>query len=234
MVYTVTQLVTESYDLSGIVPQTDASVTGQELTKGIRLLNALLAFKTAGQRAIPYFQEYEFPGVVDQGSYFVPNLIFPETLTFNIGQIRYATYPQGRRQYFGSDRAENIDSLPFAWHWERKLNGADVFLYFKPDSNYPVKIWGKFSFDSVTRNQDLSLTFDGFYIEYMRYELAKMICDENDINFSPNRMQTLKDYRAKIIDISPMDLSMQKLSTLQQNMGPNWGSINLSNGWFPP
>ncbi len=231
---TVTELVTKSWFLSGIVPKTNATVTGSELTEGIELLNALLAFKTAGQRGIPYFREYEFPAVVNDGEYFVENLIFAETLTFNIGEIRYRTYPTGRREYFGSDRAENISSLPFQWHWERVLNGSNVYLYFKPDQNYPIKIWGKFSFDSVERNQDLSLTFDGFYREYLRYELAKMMCDDNDINFSSGKMKTLETYRSKIIDISPMDMSMQKFSTLQVNNGPNWGSINLSNGWFPP
>ncbi|MFA6080717.1 MAG: hypothetical protein WC753_04565, partial [Candidatus Gracilibacteria bacterium] len=125
-----------------------------------------MSLKSAYTRVIPYYQEYDFDAVAGQEEYFVPNLVNAETLTFNIGPVRYSTSPMGRKAYFGSGRVDNIQSLPFDWHAERVLGGSNIFLYFVPNTNYPIKIWGKFGFDNVTFNQDLLLIYDEYYVDY--------------------------------------------------------------------
>ena|SRR3984957_8579787 len=233
MAYTVTQLINNSYYLSGIVARNLQTTTGAQIEDGLTLLNALLATKTAGIRLIPYFQEYDLTLVTGQEMYFIPNLVEAETFTFNIGSVRYSTLPTARKAYFGSPRVDNIQSLPYDWHIERVLGGANLFMYFLPDVNYPAKIWGKFSLASVALGQDLSLTLDAFYIEYLRVALAEQICAEFNIPMQPQAAMKLAEYEKIIMDVSPPDLSMQKMSSLGCDQSLNWADINIGRGWRP-
>lgn len=234
MAYTVTKLITNAWYLSGIVSRDLETVSGDQISDGLDLLNAVLAIKTANRRLIPYFTQYMLNAVPNQEVYFIPNLINAETLTFNIGPVRYSMQWLDRKKYFGTGRVDNISSLPFDWHVERTKGGANLYLYFLPDSNYPLIIWGKFSLAMLTNlQQDLSLTLDAFYIEYLRYALAEYMCSEYNINLQPQSQQKLNEYEEIITDISPIDLSVSKTSTLQRHQGLNWGDINIGRGWRP-
>lgn len=237
MAYPVTKLITNSYYLSGILSRGLQSISGDQLTDGLDLLNAWIAIKTANVRLIPYFTQFDLPLVVGQEKYFIPNLVSAETFVFFIGNstnaVRYSTLPQKRVTYFGSGRVENINSLPFSWHYERILNGANVYIYFTPNLNYPATIWGKFSLASVQLNQDLSLTLDQYYIEYLRFGLAEQICSEYNIPLQPQTQMRLKELEKIVTDVSPADLQMQKMSSLSDRMGYNYADANLGRGWRP-
>ena len=233
MAYTVTELITRAYYLSQVVSRELEQVSGQQLEDGLVYLNALLSLKSASTRVIPYYNEYDFNAVVGQEQYFVPNLVNPETLTFNIGPVRYSTMPQSRKPYFGSGRVDNIQSLPFNWHFERKLGGSNIFLYFVPNEAYPIKIWGKFGFDNVALNEDLLLVYDEYYIDYLRYRLALRICSEYAIPFQPQSMEELRELEEAVTDVSPPDLTIGKLSSLGSGSALTWADINLGKGWRP-
>lgn len=233
MSYTVTELLTRAYYLSQVVSRELEKVSGPQLEDALIWLNALLSLKSSNSNTIPYYSDYDFTAVVGQEEYYVPNLVQPETLTFNIGPVRYSTQPVGRRSYFGSGRVDNIQSLPFNWHFERTLGGSNVFLYFVPDTTYPIKIWGRFGFENVTLNEDLLLLYDEYYIDYLRYRLALRICSEFGIPMQPQAMAELSELEASMTDVSPPDLSLTKYSTLQGSTGINWGDINIGKGWRP-
>jgi hypothetical protein len=233
MAYTVTDLITRAYYLSQVVSRELETVSGQQLSDGLVWLNALLSLKSAYTRVIPYYQQYEFNAVVGQEEYFVPNLVAPETLTFNIGPVRYSTQPTSRKSYFGTGRVDNITSLPFNWHFERALKGSNIFLYFLPSAEYPVKIWGKFGFDNVTLNQNLLTLYDEYYIDYLRYRLAMRICSEFGIPLQPQAMAELEELEEAMTDVSPPDMTLTKYSSLQCGPSLNWGDINLGRGWRP-
>lgn len=233
MAYTVTELINRAFYLSQVVSRELEQVSGQQIADGLVWLNALLSLKSAYSRVIPYFQQYEFTATPTVEQYFVPNLVQPETLTFNIGPVRYSTMPSNRKAYFGSGRVDNIYSLPFNWHFERVLGGSNIYLYFVPDAAYPIKIWGKFGFDNVSLEQDLLLTFDEYYIDYLRYRLALRICSEYGIPMQPQTMAELEELDQAMTDVSPPDLTLTKYSNLQSEGGINWGDINIGKGWRP-
>ena len=156
MSYTVTQLITNAYSASGIVSRGFQKMTGQQLNDGLQFLNDIIADKAIEKDMIPYFTKYEFFGVAGQETYFIPNLERLETLTFFIDDVRYQMREIDRKIYFGTSRANNINSLPFNWHVERCLGGANIYLYFFPQSNYPIEAWGTFRLSQVVLNQDLS------------------------------------------------------------------------------
>lgn len=234
MPYTTSQLISRAYFLSGIVRKDLETVSGQKLTEGLELLNELLDVKSANQRLIPYFKNYEFSAVPGQEEYFVPDLVLCETLTFYINNVRYSMFSQQRKDYFGSSRAENVTSLPYDWHIERCLNGSNLYIYFLPDSNYPMSLWGKFSLEEVTLFQDLLLTYDRFYLVYLRYALAEYICQEYNFPFQPQNEKKLTEYENILIDISPMDMTLVRRSVFNQRSNINYGIANLSNGWTTP
>lgn len=233
MSYTALNLISRSWYLSGIVARRLQSVSGDQATDGLFLLNALLDWKSIQIDLIPYWTYYEFPAEVGVETYFIPNLYSVETLTFNIGPIRYPVDPATRSSYFGSGRVDNIDSLPSNWYFNRSLGGGTIYLYFKPQDAYPIKIMGKFGLQEVTLNTDLLTIYDPSYLEYLRYALAQYMCSEYGIIMNPESKAILMAIQRQLMDVSPPDLSMRKTSILTTASGLNYGDVNLGKGWRP-
>lgn len=155
MAYTVTKLINDAYYASGIVSRDFEQASGSQLSDGLDFLNDILADKTIEKDMLPYYLRYNFYAEADVEKYFIPNLEQIETIVFFINSVRYQMAPTERNQYFGSSRAMNIQSLPFSWHMERCVGGANIYMYFSPDTNYPIEVWGQFRLAQVTLNQDL-------------------------------------------------------------------------------
>lgn len=232
MAYTALQLINRAYYLSQIVSRQLMTVTGEQVTDGLYLLNALLDIKGSDLRLIPYFQENIFTTVQGQEKYFVENLLYADSITFNIGVVRYSMSDLTRKGYFSTPRVDNVQSLPFSYRVERCLNGANLYLYFVPADVYTMKIWGKFGLTDVTLNTDLSLTYDAYYIEYLRYALAEYICCEWGSTFPDQAKRKYDEIRKKLLDISPADLSIQKRSYFTSSPALDWQLINIP-GWVP-
>lgn len=333
--YTVLKLITNSFYLSGIVAREFQDVTGPQLQDGLDILNDILDDTAVENDMIPYYTQYKQVLTPGGYSYFIPNLIEVDTIVFFISGIRYSMSKMERKQFFGTPRADNIQSLPFSWHIERQANGATLFLYFLPDSNYPIEIWGQFKLNQVVINQDLqssqarvdlgnvlltppgtippgqfvinsfdtagtyanaqtfvnflnansnvsgvtaqftnndltlispqtivlttagnglsNITFANFstingyasqnynfvqmerwYINYLKYYCAKRFCIEWNYDVPVMVETQLRELQMMISKKSQqLDLTMQKISTLQKDTTLNYGFINLSHGWVP-
>src|SRR4029077_5991810 len=100
-------------------------------------------------------------------------------------QVRYAMRKVDRKAYWATPRANQIQSLPYQYYVERQfgpstnvppigpgnppqLGGASIFFYFLPNVSYTFQIWGIFALQSVVAQQDLSLTLDQFYIDFLQ------------------------------------------------------------------
>jgi hypothetical protein len=227
-------LIINAFYTAGVSSRTFETVTGEQVTQGLRLLNDLLAEQAITGALIPYYKEYSLNAVAGQEEYFVENLIDVEVFTFNIGPIRYSLKQTDRKKYFGTGRADNIESLPHRWHTERTLNGSNLYIYFLPNTNYPMKVWGKFGFTEITDLcADLSLVYDKYYLNYLKLALAEYICSEYNKALKPGANRILRRLEKKLEWVSPLDLSMQKESTLRRRSRINYGDVNLGQGWRP-
>ena len=240
MVYTVTQLVTNAYYKSGVIGREFQTISGSELNDGIEMLNDLLADKTADKGGIPYFLEYDGVMVPGQERYVIPGLISVETVTFFItapgaNTVRYAVTQVDRKRYWGTPRANNIQSLPYQVMLQREFDGASLYFYFVPNQAYPFQLWGLFSLDQVAANQDLDLTVDKFYQNYMKYLLAVRICNEFNYTIPPGVQKQVDMYELTIQKREQqMDLYEQSISALSSSSdGLNYAWANLGSGWFP-
>lgn len=231
MAYSALTLITRSWYLSGIVARNLETVSGDQITDGLFLLNVLLDFKASDIRLIPYFTRYAGVFVTGQELYYIPDLYEIETMTFNIGDVRYPMSSTSRDIYFGQGRVDNITSLPFQYHLERQKGGSNVYVYFLPNQAYIFNLSGKFALTEVTLMQDMSLTYDQFYMEYLRYALAQFFCNEYSIAFAPEKAAMLKMYEKKLLDVSPPDLTMQKLSLMGGRSVMNWAQANIGKGY---
>jgi hypothetical protein len=233
MAYSALTLITRAWYLSGIVARNLETVSGDQITDGLFLLNTLLDFKASDIRLIPYFTRYASTFVVGQEMYYIPNLYEIEAMTFNISTVRYPMQQVTRDIYFGTGRVDNIVSLPFSYHLERTLGGSNVYVYFLPNQTYVFNLIGKFALTDVTLNQDMALVYDQFYIEYLRYALAQFMCHEYNIAFAPEKLKMLQTYEKKLLDVSPPDLTIRKISFMGDKNVINWAMVNVSGGYLP-
>lgn len=232
MPFTVVQLITEATKIAGIVSREFEMVTGPEVQDGLLFLNQIIADKTIERDMLPYFTEYNFNAVAGQEAYYIPNLQEIETLTFFINDIRYTMRWLSRKNYWGSSRANNINSLPFNWYFERNLNGGTIYLYFYPNSNYPLQLWGQFRLPAMSFNFDLLTYFDQFYIGYLTYKLAYRYCVNYNFAVPIGVATELAQYEIWISKQSaPLDLTQGTISTLMGGCGLNYGQVNLGFGW---
>lgn len=234
MAYTAQKLISTAWYISGIVSRGLETVSSEQLADGLERLNAILGMATSQMGLLPYYQEYDFTAVVGQETYYVPGLVSIETLTFNIGPVRYSILEASREQYFATGRVDNILSLPYQWHMERRFDGGDLFIYFLPQEAYPMKLWGNFQLENVDYNTDMSLIYQEFYLEYLRYKLAQYLCQYYNVVFPVQHENTLKGYEEAIGNVSPIDLTMQKLSCFSSGAPFNYGDVNIGRGWRPP
>lgn len=245
MVYTVTDLVTKSYYLSGVVSRELETVSGTQYDDGLSLLNDILGDKRVQTGMIPYFLPLDFIANVGQEIYFFPGLIDATTITFFLGEVRYYMTKIDRDNWFGNSKALNIESLPGYFHVERCFNtdpligpigdGAKVYLYFIPNQNYPMQIWGKFNMPFVTLGQDLDLSLSRFFINYLKYALTERICDEYNYDVPDRVDQQLEEYQDLIYNQSAkLDMTVNVVSTLDENNQIlNYAQANLGRGFFP-
>lgn len=157
MTYTVNELISGAYYASGVVSREFETVSGGQVSDGLKWLNDILAEKSVDMDMVPYETVYTFNAVVGQEVYFIPGCSMIDTLTFTKDNVRYSMNYEKRNEYFGKSRTNDITALPFNWYYERTFGGGKLYIYFTPDRAYPVEIHGIFRLQNVVRGQDLSL-----------------------------------------------------------------------------
>lgn len=155
MPYTTNQLITGAYYAAGVVSREFETISGPQQSDGLGWLNDILAEKRVDDGMIPYETVYSFNAQIGVEKYFIPNLIEIDTIVFFLENVRYSLVYTKRNQYFGSPRVENVETLPYQWYWEREVGGGNLYIFFKPDKNYPIELRGTFDIPLVSLNQDL-------------------------------------------------------------------------------
>lgn len=230
MQVTALQLIEKAFYLSQIVSRQLQTVQGYQIQDGLYLLNSLLDIKGSDLRLIPYYTQTVLNTVQGQEIYFLPNQLSAETCTFNLGVVRYEMQPLSRDKYFGLGRIDNVQSMPFSYHLERALGGSNLYLYYVPNAEYVLKIWGKQGLTEVNLQTNLSGIYDQFYIEYLRYALAEYICLDYAETFPAEAQKKLEEIRKKLMDVGAIDLTLRKINTLGKKEVFNWAFANIP-GW---
>ena len=236
MAYTTNELISRAYWLSGIVSREFETVGGSQFEEGLSTLNDILGDLPINKKMVPYYTSRDIAFLQGVEEYDVPGLIEIDTITFFKDNVRYSMREMQREDYFGSARTENVESLPFNWHIELGFGGGRVFVYFLPDQGYVCQIWGKFRLTEIVTGQDLSLTLDRFYINYLKYALACRLCENYSYVTPPSIQARFDRYEHEIAKKSAvLDLTEQSLDLLTSTRyGLNMAQANIGKGWTAP
>lgn len=239
MAYTTRQLINDAYYLSGIVSKSFESVSGAEIEDGLYRLNAFLKIKGAKTKLIPYFTVFEGQFILDQESYFIPNLVEIDTFSFFLtnpaistqNAVRLGLEEYTRYQYLDVARPENVNAVPYCYYPERTFNGMNIKVYFRPQIPYFYQISGKFALLETTLNQDLSLIYDGWYIEYLTYGLAIYLCEWRNIVPATSLQKTCDELEKDNMTLGKLDFTTRTRNYFGKRGGLNWGDVNYGRGW---
>lgn len=214
MPYTVTELITKAWNLSGIVAAQTETVSGDQLKEGLDHLNDFLALQNANSRIIPHTRVQQLTCAAHSEELFVQHLLSLDSLTLSEEKpscyLLQSLPLLGRKEYFHQDYHSFL--RPRFYHLEKTKGGSLLFLSPTPDKVYSLKLVGKFGLTEVHPYDDLSTIFDRDYLLYLRYGLADYLCDLYNHPFSAKGK--LKEIERKLLDASPLDLSMDKISML--------------------
>lgn len=227
------ELIANAYYLSGVVSRELETVTGSQMADGLVMLNDVLGEAAAKGVKIPYYAHSTFNAVVNQEEYYLEGILDVAELTFTNGNVRYSLRRCERDEYFGQGRVNNIATYPTIFTVERAVGGCKVYVYFVPDRTYEFQVTQKNFFPAVNLYTDLSTIFDRYYGLFLKYEIAKMICDNFDVPFSLSKMEKLKELRAEIYSVDPPDMSFVPNSYLDAPQSYNWAAVNLYRGLLP-
>lgn len=212
MAYTVTELITKAWNLSGIVAAQAETVSGDQLKDGLDHLNDFLALQSAESRMIPYRRVQSFECIPNLDEFLIDHLLSIDVLTMK-DNGGYALKALGRQAFFMQSSDNFLSpSQPRFYHIEAIRNGSLLFLTPTPDKPYAFRLVGKFGLTEVDYNDDLSAIYDREYILYLRYGLADYLCDLYNHPFAGKAK--LNSLAFKLRDYSPLDLSIEKVSYL--------------------
>lgn len=157
MSYTTTELITGAYYASGVVSREFETVSGTQQSDGLVWLNNIITETNVADGMIPYETTYNFNAQPGVEKYFIPGIVGIDTVVFYIQNVRFSLQYEKRNAYFGSPRVQSINSLPFEWYFERAIGGGNLYIYFQPDTAYPMEIHGYFELPPVELGQDLTI-----------------------------------------------------------------------------
>ena len=161
MAYSVNKLITNAFYLSKVRSKDFQTVGGDDIAVGLDLFNKILSSHSANTKMIPFYKETTFNAIIGQEKYFIPFLVEPLSLTFNMTTVRYATNKLSRRRYHATTRIDDVLSLPFNASFERVLGGCDLYVQYLPSDTYPFKVWGKFALDLVSSIESATIVNAG-------------------------------------------------------------------------
>lgn len=235
MAYLATNLISRAFTTANIVSADIGNApSSHQLSDGFFLLNELLASTNTKGGLLPYSDLIEFPTVAGQEEYEIENLVMPQTLSFNLQSVRYSLKGVGRNEYFGSGRVNNLQSLPYMYHFERNLTGNMLYIYFIPNQVYIMNLVGLFGFTQLSNNMvDLSTVYSDYYISYLRLKLADEICKYYNVAMSQANMVELERREKNIRILNVPDLNFGNSQTFTKNYSLSYAQANLGQGWRP-
>jgi hypothetical protein len=230
---TAQQLVNDAWYLSGIVGRGFQTVDGEKSSDGLRFLNDILFEIESTGNLQPYYTFKEVDVPLGASSFFVDNLIECSSVTFAIGNVIYTLIPKGIRGFFDDNYIKGIQSLPYEYYAQRQPNGTLINIYFTTNQDYKFQITGKFSISPVKNTDDLYQVFGGLYISYLKYALAKKMCDFYQHEFDAQHTRELIRLGKMVYSISRPGNVNRFQSILNPSLGVSYGMANLGNGWTP-
>lgn len=99
MTYTVTELITSAWNLTGIVAAQAETVSSDQLSTGLNHLNDFLALQSTESRMIPYTRVHSFECKANWDEFLIDHLLKVDVLTIK-GNGDYPLQSLARKAFF--------------------------------------------------------------------------------------------------------------------------------------
>lgn len=208
VIYTVRQLVSESYYLTNIVARDNEVVSGTQSALGLLLLNTIIDFSRTDKQIIPFWENKSYSTATGVSKYYIKNLSSIENITYLNGSEIIPLRMLNSSEYYDSTLSTNNTGDTGAYYAERLSGGTNIILVNTPASDSTMYIHGKFACIELEFTSNLLDYFELGYIEYLTYKLADSICIRNNIETPVNILKSISDYRAIISSSSVANLTM--------------------------
>jgi hypothetical protein len=230
------EVITDAFGLSQIYGEDFENLTDTQIRKGLQALSYVVSEKTYDDSNNPYYEKISFSMDYAQPSKFIDNLIGVSTLTFNLDSVRYAVSELTREEFDGSFRANQVYTLPLTYFMERAKGGGNIYVYPFPNQTYEFDLWGKFSLTSVTSlYQDLSLSFDDTYIDYLTFLTARRLCLTYSFEIPNTVTEEINRKEAIMSDsVGTLDTKAAIVPTACRPAVINYAQVNFSPNGFVP
>jgi hypothetical protein len=234
MAYLASELLVKALRTSGLVSADIGNQpTSRQMVDALDLLNEILSQINSDGALLPYTSTISVDMVAGQETYEIDNLIQWQAIAYYLDDIRYTLYYSGRTDYYSSNRADNILSMPYQFHVERTIGGSKIQLYFFPQQDYPLEITGLFGFSPVGISDDISTLFDTYYLKYLRLKLANAICSYNELTLSNGSAIELAKIEKQMKRLNNPDLSSSVVNLMTGANFPSYAQANFRNGFQP-
>lgn len=238
MAITAQEVAADALYESGIVARDMETPSASQIKDAIKQINYILSQEATNLGLNPYYDTYHFTAVIGEEKNFIPNLIQPETVTYTqaSNNIRYPMEWLPRDKYFGSGRLNNIETYPTMWFSEPGFGGATLYVYPLPNVAYNFEIHAKFRLQMVTQFQDLSLTLEKEFIDYITHRCAQRMCAIQGFPLPDNIKALITESESYLKSLmAPPDYSLKRHSTLGRSRRgiPNPALSQMFDGWFP-
>lgn len=205
-----------SMQLNGKFALSEVSI-GQDLQSPISTANLGIAY--VGGTGLLAPGAFVINGVDLAGTYATSNALVNYINTGIIPNVRVSVADQG--QFVLTSTAQtaiNITTLG--------VSGPTNYLTF---TNFNT-------LDGSKNQSFLPMVLDRFYINYLKYRLAKRICDEYNYEVPNGVSDELSQYKDKISARSaPLDLTMNTVCSINTENGAlTYAQVNIGRGWTRP
>lgn len=161
---------------------------GDDLSKGVKYLNALLQQYGANGLMITVSKQVDFSVVTNQGvitfgpADFVPTpdvtvegrLVNLENAWLTLEHVTYPLIDYSRNQFFASYKYDALEGLPRYIIIKPQTNITEVQIFPGPSQAYDLSIYGKFQLPTLDINADMS-ELPTYYYLYLQFALGKYL-----------------------------------------------------------
>lgn len=183
----VRAFITDSYQIISAATPT-VPLQGDDLSKGIQILNRLLNQYSANGLMITVSKQVDFTLSINQGTVtfgepdYVPTPdITSEGRLVNLLNawvtLQGVTYPlidESRTEFFSSYKYEPLAGLPRYIIVKPETNLTRVQVFPAPSQPFDLSVYGKFQLSSLSSNDDMS-ELPSYYYMYLQFALAKYL-----------------------------------------------------------
>lgn len=235
MSITAREVIADAYYLSAVCSRDFNVPTASQMASGLTILNDILSLPAIRNSIAPYYSKYDLTLDTEETEYEIDGLIAPETIIFLLGNVRIPINDMGRDAFFGGVRVVGVSAPPFSGRLERTLSGYTLHLYFIPDQEYEVEIWGKFGLSSANYETNLETFVPRGYIVWIKHKMAEYICNNNQVSIPEGVSRELSRLDRLIQNISAQDLRMNVFSSCNPYGSNNidWNFVNFFKGYLP-